>query len=145
MTGLVAGVTGNPIGHSLSPAIHRAWIAAAGLDADYRPFEPADAADFDQLLQAGRAGRLRGLNVTAPFKEQALARADVASPTASACGSANLLLFEDGRLRADNTDGAGLLAALSEQAPDLRLAGSMTVVLGAGGAARAAGAPAAVP
>lgn len=138
MTRLVAGVAGNPIGHSLSPAIHRAWIAAAGLDADYRPFEPVDAADFDQLLVAGRDGRLRGLNVTAPFKEQALARADVASPTASACGSANLLLFEDGRLRAESTDGAGLLAALSEQAPDLRLAGSTTVVLGAGGAARAA-------
>lgn len=89
MTRLLAGVAGNPIGHSLSPAIHRAWIAAAGLDADYRAFEPADAADFDRLLDAGRAGELRGLNVTAPFKEQALARADAASPTASACGSAN--------------------------------------------------------
>ena len=140
MTRLVAGVAGNPIGHSLSPAIHRAWIAAAGLDADYRPFEPADAADFDRLLEAGRTGRLRGLNVTAPFKEQALARADVASPTAAACGSANLLLFEPGRLHADSTDGAGLVAALSEQAPDLRLAGCTVVVLGAGGAARAAAA-----
>jgi shikimate dehydrogenase len=135
---LVAGVAGNPIGHSLSPAIHRAWIAAAGLTADYRAFEPADAADFDRLLDVGRAGELRGLNVTAPFKEQALARADEASLTASACGSANLLLFEEGRLRADSTDGAGLVAALSEQAPDLRLPGCTAVVLGAGGAARAA-------
>lgn len=138
MTRLVAGVAGNPIGHSLSPAIHRAWIAAAELDADYRPFEPADAADFDRLLDSGRAGELRGLNVSAPFKEQALVRADLASRTASACGSANLLLFEDGRLRADSTDGAGLVAALSEQAPDLRLPSCRAVVLGAGGAARAA-------
>lgn len=138
MTRIVAGVAGNPIGHSLSPAIHHAWIAAADLDADYHAFEPADAAAFDRLLEDGRAGALRGLNVTAPFKEQALARADVVSPTASACGSANLLLFEDRRLRADSTDGAGLLAALSEQAPHLRLAGATAVVLGAGGAARAA-------
>ncbi|WP_374516687.1 shikimate dehydrogenase [Brevundimonas sp.] len=138
MTRLAAGVAGNPIGHSLSPVIHQAWIAAAGLDADYRPFEPADAAAFDRLLDTGRAGSLRGLNVTAPFKEQALARADEVAPTARGCGSANLLLFEDGRIRADSTDGAGLLAALSEQAPELNLHGGAAVVLGAGGAARAA-------
>ncbi|MBA4803625.1 MAG: shikimate dehydrogenase [Brevundimonas sp.] len=138
MSRAVAGVAGRPIGHSLSPAIHRAWIAAAGLDADYRPFEPEDAADFDRLLETGRAGRIRGLNVTAPYKEQALARADVAGPAARACGSANLLLFEAGRIHADSTDGAGLLAALAEQAPQLRLRGAGAVVLGAGGAARAA-------
>lgn len=138
MTRLAAGVAGNPIGHSLSPVIHQAWIAAAGLDADYRPFEPVDAESFDRLLDAGRAGSLRGLNVTAPFKEQALARADEVAPPARACGSANLLLFQDRRIRADSTDGAGLLAALSEQAPALRLDGGAAVVLGAGGAARAA-------
>ncbi len=135
---LRAGVAGQPIAHSLSPLIHTAWIAAAGLDADYRAFGPADAAGFADLVAEGRACQLEGLNVTAPFKEQALAQADEASATARACGSANLLIFERGRVRADSTDGAGLMAALSEQAPQLEVRGRAVVVLGAGGAARAA-------
>ena len=135
---LRAGVTGQPIAHSLSPLIHTAWIAAAGLDADYRAFGPADAAGFAELVADGRAGRLRGLNVTAPFKEQALALADEASAAARTCGSANLLVFGNGRVRADSTDGVGLMAALTEQAPQLDVRGRPVVVLGAGGAARAA-------
>ncbi len=135
---ILAGVAGQPIAHSLSPLIHKTWIAAAGLDADYRAFGPTDAAGFDALVADGRAGRLRGLNVTAPFKEQALALADEATGTAQACGSANLLLFADGRVRADSTDGEGLMAALREQAPQLDVRGQAVVVLGAGGAARAA-------
>lgn len=135
-----AGVAGQPITHSLSPVIHTTWIEAAGLDATYRAFGPADAAGFADLVAEGRAGRLRGLNVTAPFKEQALALADSASTVATAGGSANLLVFEAGRVAADSTDGAGLMAALGEQAPDLSVAGQTVVVLGAGGAARAAAA-----
>lgn len=135
---LRAGVAGQPIAHSLSPLLHTAWIAAAGLDADYRAFGPADAARFADLVEKGRAGQLRGLNVTAPFKEQALALADETSVTARACGSANLLTFKDGRVRADSTDGVGLMAALAEQAPQLKVRGRAVVVLGAGGAARAA-------
>ncbi len=135
---MLAGVAGQPIVHSLSPLIHNAWIAAAGLDADYRAFGPEDAAGFAALVADGRAGGLRGLNVTAPFKEQALALADEASATARTCGSANLLLFGDGRVRADSTDGAGLMAALAEQAPQLNVRGQTVVVLGAGGAARSA-------
>ena len=68
-----AGVAGQPIIHSLSPLIHEAWIAAAKLEADYRAFGPADASEFARLVAEGRAGHLRGFNVTAPFKEQALA------------------------------------------------------------------------
>lgn len=135
---LVAGVAGQPVVHSLSPLIHNTWIEAAGLDAAYRAFGPADAAAFGDLVAKGRAGVLRGLNVTAPFKRQALALADEGGEAARACGSANLLLFEDGRVRADSTDGAGLMAALAEQAPGLNVGGRAVVVLGAGGAARAA-------
>ncbi|MDQ3125829.1 MAG: shikimate dehydrogenase, partial [Pseudomonadota bacterium] len=127
---MLAGVAGQPIVHSLSPLIHNAWIAAAGLDADYRAFGPEDAAGFAALVADGRAGGLRGLNVTAPFKEQALALADEASATARTCGSANLLLFGDGRVRADSTDGAGLMAALAEQASQLNVRGQTVVVLG---------------
>ena len=96
---LIAGVAGQPIAHSLSPLIHGAWIAAAGLDAEYRAFGPEDEAGFTALVAQSRAGGLRGLNVTAPFK-----------------------------------------AALAEQAPGLDVAGAPVVILGAGGAARAAAA-----
>ncbi|HYD28446.1 shikimate dehydrogenase [Brevundimonas sp.] len=136
----IAGVAGQPISHSLSPLIHRAWIAAAGLDADYRAFGPADEAGFASLVADVRAARLRGLNVTAPFKGAALAMADEASDTARLCGSANLLVFDDGRVRADSTDGEGLMAALAEQAPELEVNGQPVLILGAGGAARAAAA-----
>lgn len=134
----VAGVAGQPIAQSLSPLIHTAWIAAAGLDAEYRAFGPPDEAAFAALVTEGRSGRLRGLNVTAPYKARALALADEAGPTANACGSANLLVFDRGRVLADSTDGAGLMAALAEQAPELDVRGQPVVVLGAGGAARAA-------
>ncbi|WP_439470436.1 shikimate dehydrogenase family protein [Brevundimonas sp.] len=133
-----AGVAGQPISHSLSPLLHGLWIEAAALDAAYEAFGPQDEAGFADLIASGRAGNLRGLNVTAPFKEQALAAADVVSPTARTCGSANLLVFEDGRLSADSTDGQGLMLALSEQAPAFDAKGASVVVLGAGGAARAA-------
>lgn len=135
-----AGVAGRPIIHSLSPLLHGAWIRAAGLDAVYEAYGPEDEAGFDALVAEGRAGRLRGLNVTAPFKERALALADDVSATARTCGSANLLTFDGGRLSADSTDGEGLMGALAEQAPDLDVAGRPVVILGAGGAARAAAA-----
>lgn len=136
----VGGIVGNPVAHSLSPVIHNAWIEAAGMDAAYVAFSPADAAGFAVLVAAGRAGLLSGVNVTAPFKEQAFALADTASETARASGSANILAFRDGQVRADSADGLGLLRALQDQAPTLVLAGSPVVMLGAGGAARAAAA-----
>lgn len=135
---LVGGVAGLPIAHSLSPVIHNAWIIGAGLDAAYVPFAPADASAFDTLVAAGRAGLLRGLNITAPFKQQAFALADEASTAARLSGSANVLVFRDGRVLADSTDGRGMMRALAEQAPELAVAGQTVVLLGAGGAARAA-------
>lgn len=133
-----AGVAGWPIAHSLSPVIHGAWLEAAGLDALYEPHGPPDEAAFHDLVGRVRRGELVGLNVTAPWKEAALAAADEAGETARACGSANLLWMEGEVLRADSTDGRGLMAALSEQAPALDGTGRVAVVLGAGGAARAA-------
>lgn len=135
---LIAGVVGWPIAHSLSPLIHGAWIKAAGLDARYEAFEAGDEPAFRRLVNEGRDGRLVGLNVTAPWKELALALADTASLTARQCGSANLIGFAEGRIVATSTDGLGLMAALIEQAPDFDARGADVVVLGAGGAARAA-------
>jgi len=136
----VAGVIGRPVGHSLSPLLHGAWIEALGLDALYAPFEPA-AEDFRALIEGLRAGGVRGVNVTLPFKAQAVALADVVNPDAEAAGAANVLLFRsDGRIEACNTDGVGLLAAFAEQAPESVLPSGPVVILGAGGAARGAAA-----
>lgn len=137
---VVAGVVGSPVRHSLSPLIHNAWIAAAGLDAAYVPFAPAEAR-FADFVNGLRGGAVRGLNVTLPFKEQALALADRASDRAWDAGAANLLVFEqDGQVFADNTDGLGLLAAFAKQAPRFDPTAAPVVILGAGGAARGAAA-----
>ncbi|MDP1873810.1 shikimate dehydrogenase [Phenylobacterium sp.] len=136
----VAGVVGAPVRHSLSPLIHNAWISAAGLDAAYVPFSPPESG-FAALIEGLRGGAIVGLNVTLPFKEQALALADARSAAAEAAGAANLLLFaSDGTIRADNTDGTGLLAAFAEQAPGFDPRAAPVVILGAGGAARGAAA-----
>ena len=135
---LSAGVVGRPIAHSLSPLLHGAWIEGAGLDAIYAPHSPEDD-QFAAFIEGLRGGVIRGLNVTLPFKEAALAAADQASPLAKAAGAANLLLFhENGRIEAHNTDGQGLLYAFARQAPDLDLAARPVAILGAGGAARGA-------
>ncbi|MCZ4106640.1 shikimate dehydrogenase [Brevundimonas diminuta] len=134
---LLGGIVGNPVSHSLSPVIHNAWLEAGGVDGAYVAFAPRDAAGFETLVAAGRAGLIAGVNVTAPFKEQAFALADEAAAAAQMTGSANILVFEEGRVRADSADGAGVLYALAEQAPKLKLKGASVVMLGAGGAARA--------
>lgn len=135
----LAGVVGRPIGGSLSPAIHNAWLEAAGLDAVYVPFEAAEGR-FEAFLE-GLRGVVRGLNVTAPFKTRAFAAADSAEPAARRAGAANVLVFSrDGAIEACNTDGLGVLRALASQAPALRLTGARVAVVGAGGAARGAAA-----
>ena len=137
---IVAGVVGAPVAHSLSPAIHNAWLAAAGIDAVYVAFSPP-AERFEAFAQGLRGGAVRGLNVTAPFKAAALGVADRASDRARRAGAANLLIFgPDGQIAADNTDGEGLLAAFAEQAPGFDPAAGPLVLFGAGGAARAAAA-----
>jgi shikimate dehydrogenase len=139
-TTLVAGVVGAPIRHSLSPLLHNAWIAAAGLDAVYVAFPPPPER-FTAFVEGCRGGAIRGLNVTLPFKEAALACADHATPSAKAAQAANLLVFErDGTITADNTDGAGLLGAFAAQAPGFDPKAGPVVILGAGGAARGAAA-----
>lgn len=134
---VTGGIAGNPVAHSLSPIIHNAWLEAGGIDAAYLPFAPRDAAGFEALVAAGRAGMLAGLNVTAPFKEQAFALADQATAAARLTRSANILRFVEGQVLADSSDGIGLMRGLAEQAPGLDVAGRPVVLLGAGGAARA--------
>jgi len=137
---LVAGVAGAPVAHSLSPLIHNAWLEAAGIDGVYVAFTPP-ADGFAAFARGLAGGAIRGLNVTVPFKEVALDIAARASDRATRAGAANLLVFEPGgEIRADNTDGEGLIGALAAQAPGWRPGAGPVVILGAGGAARGAAA-----
>ncbi len=140
----VAGVVGWPVRHSLSPMVHNHWLQASGTDGVYVAFSPPQDRFFE-FAGGMRGGAIRGLNVTLPFKEQALSLArgpgDQISDIARLSGAANLVLFdEDGTVRVDNTDGEGLLYAFARQAPSLKLTTTPVVILGAGGAARGAAA-----
>lgn len=135
---IVGGVCGAPIKHSMSPVLHNAWIAAAGLDAAYVPFAPTTET-FEAFINGLRGGAIKGLNITIPFKERALALAETASDLARMAGAANLLVFNpDGTVHADNTDGPGLIDAIAVQAPGFDIMAAPVVILGAGGAARGA-------
>lgn len=131
----VAAVIGSPVRHSLSPAMHNAAFHALGLDWVYVAFEVAPGA-VGAALAGMRALGLGGLSVTLPHKASALVEVDEATAAARAIGAVNTIVpVEDGRLRGDNTDGAGFLATLAEEGFDP--AGRTCAVLGAGGAARA--------
>jgi shikimate dehydrogenase len=128
------GVVGWPVAHSRSPAIQNAALEVVGL-ADWRyQLLPVPPSWFAETVPALAAAGFRGVNVTIPHKEAALALATDPTPRAGAIGAANTLIFEsDGRIVADNTDALGLIASLPF-AP----AGRTALVLGAGGSARAA-------
>ena len=127
------GVCGWPVAHSRSPQMHNAALAAVGLD-DWRYLRlPLPPELFAETVRALPAAGFRGVNVTIPHKHAALALADSASAAARAIGAANTLTFEGGAIEADNTDAPGLLAAIGGP-----VAGRRALVLGAGGAGRAA-------
>jgi shikimate dehydrogenase len=128
---VLAAVLGFPVGHSRSPAMHDAAFEALGLDWRYLKL-PVPPDRFAETVAALPASGYRGVNVTIPHKLAALELADEASPAARSIGAANTVTFEDGRITADNTDAAGLIDALGESPTGTAL------VLGAGGAARAA-------
>jgi shikimate dehydrogenase len=127
------GVCGWPVAHSRSPQMQNAALAAVGLD-DWRYLRlPLPPELFEEAVRALPAAGFRGVNVTIPHKHAALALADQMTVAAQAIGAANTLTFEDGRIEADNTDAPGLIAAIGE-----RVDGRSALVLGAGGAGRAA-------
>jgi len=128
-------VVGDPVAHSASPRLFAALGRHLGRPLDYRA-EHISASAFPVFLGRVREGAYQGLSVTLPHKEAALRLADSASVTARAVGAANTLVLREARLEADNTDGVGLLRALAEHG--VGLSGKRVLVLGAGGAARAA-------
>jgi shikimate dehydrogenase len=128
----LAGVLGFPVAHSRSPAMMNAAFAELGLDWHYVKL-PVPPERFDETVRALPGSGYAGANVTIPHKLAALAVADEPTPAARSIGAANTLSFVDGIILADNTDAGGLLDAIGDG-----VAGRAALVLGAGGAARAA-------
>lgn len=133
------GVMGNPIAHSRSPWIHARFAELTGEALSYEaqlvPLDGLQAAVRQFAAQGGR-----GCNITVPFKHQAAALADTRSERVVQAGAANTLVFADGQIHADNTDGLGLVADI-EQGAGLPLAGRDVLLIGAGGAAAGVLAP----
>jgi shikimate dehydrogenase len=128
----LAGVLGFPVGHSRSPAMMNAAFAELGLDWLYLHL-PVPPELFVETVRALPRSGYRGANVTIPHKLAAHELADELTDAAAAIGAVNTLAFEDGgRTTGDNTDAGGLIDALGGERP------ASALVLGAGGAARAA-------
>lgn len=133
----LAGVIGWPVAHSLSPRLHGHWLAAHGVDGAYVPLA-VKREDFARAIAMLRACGFAGMNVTVPHKEAAFAIAHELDDAARAAGAVNLLLFDGGKITGRNTDAGGLAASLTEALGKNALTGKPAVLLGAGGAARAA-------
>ena len=129
----VYGILGDPVAHSLSPAMQNAALAALGIDAVYVPFA-VRAEGLAATIAGLHAAGVAGLNVTVPHKEAAAALCPRLRPRARACGAANTLIRSATGWVGDNTDGAGLVAALAEHRCELR--GKNVLLIGAGGSAR---------
>jgi shikimate dehydrogenase len=127
-------VLGHPVAHSRSPAMQNAALAALGLGEEWT-YEAIDVApeEFAARVRAMPAEGFAGANVTVPHKLAALALADIVSEMAGEIGAANTLIFRPHGIEAHNTDAGGLIASLPKPPR-----GQRALVLGAGGAARAA-------
>lgn len=131
-----AFVAGWPVAHSLSPILHGHWLKRYRIDGSYEavPVEPGRIAEF--LAGLADSGYCGG-NITIPHKEAAFAVAARLTPAATAIGAVNTVWLESGILRGDNTDAYGFSANLDAQAPQWRNRTGRSLILGAGGAARA--------
>ncbi len=133
----LAAVIGHPIAHSRSPALHGFWLRRYGVPGHYIPMDVAPL-DLEATLRFLPKLGFVGANITIPHKEAVLKIADVITDRAALIGAANTLIFrKDGKIHADNTDGAGFIANLRQNAPGWNPAKGPAAVLGAGGAARA--------
>jgi len=142
------GLTGYPLGHSLSPQLHTAALTATGLDGEYRlyPVAPDDGPGLAHLLGRVRTGELQGLNVTIPHKQSVIPLLDELTRSAQAIGAVNTICLRQGRLTGDNTDAPGFLADLrkflAKEPNTVRVSAwqkpsKSALILGAGGSARA--------
>jgi len=127
------GVIGNPVRHSLSPAMHNAAFAAKGINAVYLAFE---VIDLEGCIRGVRSLGIKGMSITIPFKQDVIPLLDDVDGLARGIGAVNTVVNKNGYLKGYNTDAVGALRALEEKTD---LSGKKVAVIGAGGAARAIG------
>ena len=128
-------VIGDPVGHSLSPLLHRRMLDRAGLTGSYETVTVTPDT-LPEFLAAARAGAWDGCNVTMPLKQAILPLLDELDPAAAACGAVNTVCFRRGRAVGYNTDAPGIRAGLLAHGADPRA--GQVLIIGNGGAARAA-------
>ncbi len=131
----IVGILGNPLDHSLSPAMQNAWFRALDLPFVYFAF-PVEPPDFCLALKGLQVLGARGVNITLPYKKDAWEMADSLSPEAERAGAVNTLLFQKDVLRGYNTDVLALQEGLSRL--NLPEREGRCVLLGSGGAAAGA-------
>jgi shikimate dehydrogenase len=135
---ILAGVAGWPGAHSLSPLLHGYWLREHAIDGAYVALAIARE-DFSTAVDGLRRAGFAGLNVTVPHKEAAFALAHTLDEDARITGAVNLLLFaSSGTIEGRNTDAVGLATSLVEEFGADVVRGKRAIVLGAGGATRAA-------
>jgi len=130
----VCGVIGDPIEHTMSPAMHNAAFSALDLDFVYVAFRVA-AGELGRAIAGMKALEIKGLSVTIPHKVAVIPSMDRIDPLAEKIGAVNTIVNEGGALTGYNTDAMGFLRALIEHGTEPR--GKKVLLLGAGGAAHA--------
>ena len=132
----LAGIFGYPIGHSISPAMHNAAFESTGIDAVYEAWETAPK-DLGDGVAALRSKDYLGANVTVPHKQAVMEHLDAVDDLAARIGAVNTIVNQNGRLTGSNTDALGFINSLKNEA-GVNVSGLKVVLIGAGGAARAA-------
>ena len=130
----VCGLIGNPVGHSVSPAIHNNLARLTGKDMVYTTFK-VEKGDVASAVRGAYSLNILGLNVTVPHKSEVIDSLVDIDPLAKAIGAVNTLVRVDGGFKGYNTDILGLARELEDEG--IELADSKVIILGAGGAARA--------
>lgn len=131
----IYGVIGDPIAHSMSPAIHNDAFEKENLDAVYLAFH-VKAAGLGDAIKGMKALGISGFNITIPHKETIIPFLDEVDELARAIGAVNTVVNRDGRFIGYNTDGLGFFKALVDQISG-DVTTKKTLIIGAGGAARA--------
>jgi len=127
------GIMGDPVAHSLSPAMHNGAFAHLGMNRVYVPFPVKDVA---AAMNGFRALQVKGVSVTIPHKQGVIGHLDEIDQVAEKIGAVNTLNIDNGRIKGYNTDWLGANRALAQE---MELAGKKVLLLGSGGSARAIG------
>ena len=134
----VYAVMGNPITHSKSPYIHSLFAKQTGQNMEYSAIY-VELGGFEQSVGNFDSAGGKGLNITVPFKQEAWQLVHERSERAERAGAVNTIIFQNNKLRGDNTDGVGLVTDLANN--QVVIKARRVLLMGAGGAARGALAP----